>query len=94
MSMPENPEDLHRALAFALDKYPHQVELAPVEKLLLDAARKGAKRPAYLKIAVPDETVKSLRGRKPAADHLLLVRLPREMADRATSPIILPNEVG
>ena len=92
--MAETPEDLHKALAFALEKYPHQVELAPVEKLLLDTAREGTKRPAYLKIAVPDETVKSLRGRKQQADHLLLVRLPREMTDRAASPIILPNEVG
>ena len=87
-------DDLHKALAFALEKYPHRVELAPIEKLLIDAAREGAKRPAYIKIAVSDEIVKSLRGRKPANDHLLLVRLPREMADRAASPIILPNEVG
>jgi len=94
MRMPENPDELHKALAFALDKYPHLVELAPIETLLLDAAREGGKRPAYIKVAVPDETVKSLRGRKPSTDHLLLVRLPREMATRAASPIILPNEVG
>jgi hypothetical protein len=92
--MAENQEELRRALAFALEKYPHQVELAPIEQLLLDAAREGNKRPAYLKIAVPDQTVKSLRGRKPSTDHLILVRLPREMTDRAASPIILPNEVG
>jgi hypothetical protein len=92
--MAVTPEDLHKALAFALEKYPHRVELAPIEELLLDTAREGTKRPAYLKIAVPDDTVKSLRGRKQQADHLLLVRLPREMTERAASPIILPNEVG
>ena len=91
--MSSDQEGLRRALAFALEKYPLQVELAPVEELLLDAARAGSKRPAYVKLAVPDETVKSLRGRKPASDHLLLVRLPRETADRAASPIILPNEI-
>ena len=91
--MSNTPEDLRQILAFALDKYPHQVEIAPVENLLLDAARQSPKRPAYIKIAVPDGAVKSLRGRRESSDRYVLVRLPREMDDRATSPIILPNEV-
>ena len=91
--MPESPDELRKALSFALEKYPHQVELVPVEQLLMDTARESGKRPAYLKLAVPDETVKSLRGRKQSGDHLLLVRLPKETADRAASPIVLPNEV-
>ena len=86
-------EELKSALAFAIEKYPHQVELAAVEDLPLDSARQTDKRPAYLKLAVPDETVKTLRGRRTPTDHLLLVRVPRALADRAASPIILPNEV-
>ena len=86
-------DELRQALAFALEKYPHQVELAEVSTLLLDSARESGKRPAYIKLAVPDETVKGLRGRNASADQLLLVRVPREMAERAASPIILPNEI-
>lgn len=92
--MENNLQQIRQTLAFALEKYPHQVEVASVDQLLLDAARASGKRPAYLKLAVPDDTVKSLRGRKPSTDHVLLVRLPRELAERAASPIVLPNEVG
>jgi hypothetical protein len=91
--MSNETDDLRSTLAFALEKYPERVELAEVRQLLLDSARESGKRPAYLKIAVPDETVKALRGRKTSQDRLLLVRVPEETADRARSPIILPNEV-
>jgi hypothetical protein len=91
--MSTDPADLRNTLAFALEKYPELVDLADVQDLLLDSARESGKRPAYLKIAVPDETVKALRGRKDSSDRVLLVRVPAETADRAHSPIILPNEV-
>ena len=91
--MADSIDALKQALAFALEKYPHQVEVADVSSLLIDSARESGKRPAYIKVAVPDETVKGLRGRKTPTDHLLIVRVPREMAERAASPIILPNEV-
>ncbi|MDH3253586.1 MAG: hypothetical protein OEM62_01230 [Acidobacteriota bacterium] len=93
MNVPEDPEALRKLVAFALEKYPQRIEMAAIENLILDAARESGKRPAYLKIAVPDETVKGLRGRKTPADRLILVRIPRETEDRASSPIILPNEI-
>lgn len=81
-------------LAFALEKYPEQVELVPLEALVLDSTRGNDKRPATLKIAVPDEMVKALRGPRERRPNLVfLVTMPRQVAERAESPIILPNEV-
>ena len=87
-------DDLIRRLTFALEKYPQQVDVAPIDQLVMESARQNAKRPAYLKIAVPDEIVKALRGRREAKDDLLLVRIPRDVRERSESPIVLPGEVG
>lgn len=86
-------EDPRQHLAFALQKYPQQVEAVPVDQLLIDSARQNPKRPAYLKMAVPDEWVKAIRGSREANDLLLVVRVPREVRDRADSRIVLPGEV-
>ncbi len=83
-----------KALAFALEKYPERVELIPVDRLVLESARQNDKRPAYLKLAVPDELVKSLRGAAEARDLYLLVRVPKEVEERSQSRIVLPGEVG
>ena len=61
----------------------------------LDSARGNDKRPAYVKLAVPDDFVKALRG--PAdrrRDLWLLVRVPKEVQERSESRIVLPHEVG
>ncbi len=88
-----SPENTRKALGFALEKYPERVEVAPVEQLLIDSARQNAKRPAYLKLAVPDGVVKSLRGSRQSEDMVLLVRIPREVQERADSRIVLPGEI-
>lgn len=83
------------SLAYALEKYPERIEIAPVEELVVDSARQNPRRPAYLKLAVPDEVVKALRG--PAdkrRDLLMLVQIPQEVLERSESRIILPGEVG
>jgi hypothetical protein len=85
-------EDLMKSLQFALEKYPQRVELAPARDLLMDSARKNDRRPAYVKLAVPDEVVKSLRGNRGNQDLILLVRIPAEVSDRADSRIVLPGE--
>lgn len=85
--------EIQQALSFALEKYPEKVEIAPVRELLMDSARRSDKRPAYVKLAVPDEVVKSLRGRATPEEVLLLVRVPSEVARRSQSPIVLPGEV-
>jgi hypothetical protein len=83
-----------KALTFALDKYPEKVELMPLADLVIESARQNAKRPAYVKIALPDDVVKSLRGgAQDDQDVVLVVRLPREVLQRSESLILLPGEV-
>ena len=86
-------EDLVKKLQFALEKYPQQVEMVPVADLLLDSARQNEKRPAFVKLAIADELVKSLRGQRQQQDVLLLVRIPGEVLERSESRIVLPGEV-
>lgn len=85
-------ENISKILSFALENYPERIEIAPVEKLLTDSARQNQKRPAYIKLAVPDQIVQALRGPQNAADRIFLVRLPKDLSDRAASPIVLPGE--
>ena len=70
-----------------------QARLAPIADLLLDSARQNEKRPAYVKLAMADELVKSLRGQRQQQDVLLLVRVPGEVLERSESRIVLPGEV-
>jgi hypothetical protein len=85
-------EDLIKSLQFALEKYPQRVEIAPARELLMDSARKNDRRPAYVKLAVPDEVVKNLRGTRDNQDMVLLVRIPAEVNERVDSRIVLPGE--
>ena len=87
-------DDPRELLSYALSTYPDRVEIAPVERLLLESARQNPKRPAYLKLAVPDDLVKQLRGRDAERDVVLLLRVPKEVLHRAESPIVLPGEEG
>ena len=86
----QNPQ---KALSFALEKYPERVEMVPIEEIATDSARKNAKRPAYVTLAVPDEVVKSLKGSRESRDLVLLVRVPKEVLERSESLIVLPGEV-
>jgi hypothetical protein len=87
-------EDLVKKLSFALEKYPQSVEIVAVRDLVLDSARQNERRPAFLKLAVPDELIKNLRGAKQQADVVLMVRIPGEVLERADSRIVLPGEAG
>ena len=81
-------------LAFALEKYPERVEIVPIQELVTESARKNDKRPAFVKLSVPDEVVKQLRGRPGEdTDLVLLVRVPKEVLQRQGSLIVLPGEV-
>ncbi|HLX10008.1 MAG TPA: hypothetical protein VKY89_19315 [Thermoanaerobaculia bacterium] len=88
-------DDHRKTLTYALEKYPESVELLPLQELVLESARQNPKRPAYVKLAVPDEMVKSLKGAARAdQDLVLVVRVPREVMRRSESRIILPGEVS
>jgi hypothetical protein len=86
-------DDPMQQLVYALDKYREQVEVATIQSRLIDSARQSPKRPAYVKLAVPDEMVKSLRGSRQPDDLVLLVRIPKNVQERAGSRIVLPGEV-
>jgi hypothetical protein len=83
-----------QSLAYALEKYPGRVEIVPIQELVTESARKNDKRPAFVKLSVPDEIVKQLRGRPGEdTDLVLLVRVPKEILQRQDSLIVLPGEV-
>ena len=82
-----------KSLAYALEKYPGRVEIVPIQELVTESARKNDKRPAFVKLSVPDEIVKQLRGRPEDTDLVLLVRVPKEVLQRQGSLIVLPGEV-
>jgi hypothetical protein len=77
----------------ALEKFPQRVEITPAADLLLDSRRANPKHPASIELAVPDEVVKDLRGSPDRGDLLFLVRVPREVVERAESRIVLPGEL-
>jgi hypothetical protein len=85
-------EEPLKILRFALDKYPERVETVPLAELVVDSARQKPKRPAYLKLAVPDAMVQAVRGPRRGGDTYLLVRIPAAVGERADSPIVLPGE--
>ncbi|HUP43481.1 MAG TPA: hypothetical protein VM599_09745 [Thermoanaerobaculia bacterium] len=93
--MPERTQrsEARKTLLFALDKYPERIQAIDLDQLVLESARQNEKRPAYVKVAVPDEWVKSLRGPREGQNRLLLVEVPREVEERSESAIILPGEL-
>ena len=83
-----------KTLLYALDKYPEKVAMIPIQELLVESARKNDKRDAYVKLAVPDEVVKGLKGsRGEEKDLVMLVIVPKEVQERSESLIVLPGEV-
>lgn len=85
-------DDPKKVLRFALENYPERVEMLPLAELVIDSARQKPKRPAYVKLAVPDDVVQAVRGPRPDGDSYLLVRIPADVGGRADSPIVLPGE--
>ena len=84
-----------RALTFALEKYPEKVAMMPIRELVVESARKNDKRPAWVKLAVPDDVVKGLKGSRTQeeGDLVMLVIVPKDVSERSESRIILPGEV-
>jgi hypothetical protein len=85
-------EEHLKILRFALEKYPERVETLPLAELVIDSAREKPKRPAYVKLAVPDAVVQAVRNPRPGDDAYLLVRIPAAVGDRVESRIVLPGE--
>jgi len=60
-----------KSLAFALEKYPERIEAVPIRELVSESARQNEKRPAYVKLNVPDDVV---RFRSRPASRTLISR--------------------
>ncbi len=58
-----------------------RIEWMPVGALIMDGARRNDKRPAWLKVAVPDGYFLNLSGEPALLDQFLLVRVPRETVE-------------
>ena len=93
--MADRPQrsDARKTLLFALEKYPERIQAIDLDELVIESARQNEKRPAYVKLAVPDEWVKALRGSRAHQNRWLLVEVPREVEKRSESSIILPGEM-
>lgn len=73
-----------------LKKYKDQVEIIELEKILLDSTRKKeGQKFGTLKIAVPDEVVKNIRGVSSKKDLILVLIIPNEIRKKMESPIII-----
>lgn len=90
---PEERSDARRTLLFALEHYPERIQAVDLRELVMESARSNPKRPAYVKLAVPDEWIKALRGPREGDSRYLLVEVPREVDDRSKSSIVLPGEL-
>lgn len=70
------------SLLHAAEKYHlYDMEAVPLNALVMDSARQNDKRPAYVKLFVPDSWVLSLRGESALTDIFLMFRVPREALD-------------
>lgn len=88
-----NEQNSLKTLTYALESHPHQVEVVDMRRLVMESARQNPKRPAYVKLALPDDMVQSVRGRPEAGDTVLVVRIPKDVTDRQESNIILPGDI-
>lgn len=88
-----NDRDPLDTLTYALENHPRSVEVVEMRRLVTESARQNPKRPAYVKLALPDEVVQSVRGRPDAGDTVLIVRIPNDIAARQDSNIILPGDI-
>lgn len=66
-----------------LKEWPEEAELLPF--WVTDLARVNSKRPAYVKLSVPDDWVKNIKGNKEGfTDTYIIMRVPRELFQRWT----------
>lgn len=72
-----------------LQKNKDLIEIVELEKVLVDSSRGKEGSPGYVKIAVPDEIVKNLRGVPEKRDLILILRIPNDIKKKMESPIII-----
>jgi hypothetical protein len=81
---------LHSLLEFAIANNMPGVFAINMLDVLGDSARQNDKRPAWVRVMVPDQVVMNITGKPNLRDHYFVVHVPREVVDRFESPLILP----
>jgi hypothetical protein len=94
LELPDHPIAKIKLIEYALNKHLGRCGMFFLNDagLMLDMARKNDKRPAWIKIAVPDEMVVNMKGRPGLMDAYVFIKVPREVVDKFNSPIIDPKE--
>jgi hypothetical protein len=72
-----------------LEKYKTMIEIVELEKVMIDSTRGKEGRSGTIKIAVPDEVIKNIRGSSEKRDLILILRIPNEIKKKMESPIII-----
>lgn len=83
-------------VAEALDRGAERCPVLDVREVAIDSARaKEGVRPAYIRVAAPDEIVQGLRGPASKAPYdVYLVAVPRSLADGIESGLVIDRGVA
>lgn len=80
-------------LRYALANPSPEASFYTMGECYMESARQNDKRPAYVKVMVPDDWIKNIRGTKELQDVYIVAHFPREVWERYKSPIVLDGEV-
>ena len=70
--------ELASLVSGAITNAPKQIEFLPVNAVLLEGVRQNDKRPAWIKISVPDAWVVNLMKNEKLLDGFIMVKIERE----------------
>lgn len=73
--------ELAALLSAAIRNAPESCDFLPVNAVLVDGARQNDKRPAWIRISVPDSWVVNLMKNEKLLDGFVLARVEREFVD-------------
>ena len=73
--------ELAALLSAAIRNAPESCDFLPVNAVLVDGARQNDKRPAWIRISVPDSWVVNLMKNEKLLDGYVLARVEREFVD-------------
>ena len=73
--------ELASLVSGAITNAPKQIEFLPVNAVLLEGVRQNDKRPAWIKISVPDAWVVNLMKNEKLLEGFLMVKVVREFID-------------
>lgn len=86
--------ELAALVSGAIANAPKQIEFLPVNAVLLEGARQNDKRPAWIKISVPDAWVVNLMKNEKLLDGFIMVKVEREFIDSWWAKPADPAEGG